>query len=90
MTVPVLDALRDRLQGALQPELLEIRDDSAAHAGHVGALSGGHYAVRIVARQFSGRGLLDRHRLVYTAVAGLLDNGVHALSIDAISPEENT
>ena len=90
MTVPVLDALRDRLQGALQPELLEIRDDSAAHAGHAGARSGGHYAVRIVARQFDGRGLLDRHRLVYTAVAGLLDNGVHALSIDAISPEENT
>jgi len=90
MTVPVLDALRDRLQGALQPELLEIRDDSAAHAGHAGARSGGHYAVRIVARQFDGRGLLDRHRLVYTAVAGLLDNGVHALSIDAVSPDEIT
>jgi len=90
MTVPVLDALRDRLQGALQPELLEIRDDSAAHAGHAGARSGGHYAVRIVARQFDGRRLLDRHRLVYTAVAGLLDNGVHALSIDAVSPDEIT
>ena len=90
MTVPVLDALRDCLQGALQPELLEIRDDSAAHAGHAGARSGGHYAVRIVARQFDGRRLLDRHRLVYTAVAGLLDNGVHALSIDAVSPEEIT
>ena len=90
MTVPVLDALRDRLQGALQPELLEIRDDSAAHAGHAGARSGGHYAVRIVARQFGGHRLLDRHRLVYTAVAGLLDNGVHALSIDAVSPDEIT
>jgi BolA protein len=90
MTATVLDALRDRLQRALQPELLEIRDDSAAHAGHAGAGSGGHYAVRIVARQFSGRRLLERHRLVYTAVAGLLDNGVHALSINALSPEEST
>lgn len=84
----MLAALRDRLQGALQPELLEIRDDSAAHAGHVGARSGGHYAVRIVARQFAGQRLLERHRLVYTAVAGLLENGVHALSIDARTPEE--
>jgi len=90
MSPTVLDALRDRLQQALQPELLEIRDDSAAHAGHAGALSGGHFAVRIVARQFGGRRLLERHRLVYTAVAGLLENGVHALSIDAVSPEEIT
>ena len=90
MSPTVLDALRDRLQQALQPELLEIRDDSAAHAGHAGAQSGGHFAVRIVARQFGGRRLLERHRLVYTAVAGLLENGVHALSIDAVSPEEIT
>jgi len=89
MTTPVLDALRDCLQGAFAPESLDIRDDSAAHVGHAGARSGGHYAVRIVARQFGGRRLLERHRLVYTAVAGLLENGVHALSIDARAPEES-
>jgi BolA family transcriptional regulator, general stress-responsive regulator len=90
MTSAMVQTLRERLQAAFEPQLLEIRDDSAAHAGHSGARSGGHYAVRIVARQFRGRRLLERHRLVYTAVAGLLDNGVHALSIDARSSEETT
>ena len=89
MSATVLEALRERLQTGLDPQELSIRDDSAAHAGHAGAADGGHYAVRIVSGRFAGRGLLERHRLVYTAVADLLRSGVHALSIDARTPEES-
>ena len=88
MSTAVLEALRGSLLSAFEPQALEIRDDSAAHAGHAGARDGGHFSVRIVASRFAGRGLLERHRLVYTAVAGLMQNGVHALSIDARTPEE--
>lgn len=88
MRATVAEALRERLQAGFDPLQLEIRDDSAAHAGHAGAAQGGHYTVRIIASQFAGRGLLERHRLVYTAVAGLLQNGVHALSIVALAPGE--
>ena len=80
---PLIPVLRERLVAALAPTTLEIRDDSAAHAGHAGAGSGGHFSVRIVAPSFNGRRLLERHRLVYTAVAELLQNGIHALQIDA-------
>jgi len=82
--------LEQRLRAALLPERLEIRDDSAAHAGHVGARAGGHFSVHIVATAFSGKTPLQRHRLVNAAVADLLHRDVHALSIRARTPEEET
>ena len=44
-----VDRLRAALRGALHPTLLEIRDDSAKHAGHAGAREGGHFHVTIAA-----------------------------------------
>ena len=86
----VAAALRERLASAFEPLALDIRDDSAAHHGHAGAAGGGHYAVRVVSARFAGLPLLARHRLVYTAVTDLLQNGIHALAIDALSPSEIT
>jgi BolA protein len=82
------EQLRRQLTQALSPMELELRDDSAAHAGHAGARAGAHYAVRIVARQFAGRSLLERHRLVYAAAAPLLPSRIHALQISALSPDD--
>jgi BolA protein len=79
-------AIRDCLQAALEPDLLEVRDDSAGHAGHAGALEGGHFHVTIRSAKFVGLGLLARHRLVYAALGDLKGRGVHALSIDARLP----
>ena len=83
----VIDEIESLLQQALQPERLLVHDDSAAHAGHPGAREGGHYRVEICAERFRDLSLLQRHRLVYTAVAGLLKGKVHALSIGATVPE---
>ncbi len=84
--------LREQLRSALERELapvaLEIIDDSARHAGHAGASEGGHFRVALVSGAFSGRPQLERHRLVYAAVAPLMSRGVHALSIEAQAPEE--
>jgi BolA family transcriptional regulator, general stress-responsive regulator len=84
----VLEQLRAALQGALAPRSLEILDDSARHAGHAGAASGGHYKVTLVAEAFRGRSQLERHRLVYQAAAALMQHGVHALNIVARAPDE--
>jgi len=83
-----VDILRERL-AQLSPSTLEIRDDSAQHAGHAGAKSGGHYAVTIVATRFAGLSTMQRHRLVYDAVGDLVQQGIHALSISAKIPEEH-
>jgi BolA family transcriptional regulator, general stress-responsive regulator len=77
------EKLRDALQAALQPVLLEIRDDSAQHAGHAGAREGGHFHVTIAAAAFKGVSSIERHRMVYAAAAEMMGRDIHALSIDA-------
>ena len=84
-----VEQLRKALQSELAPVSLEIIDDSAKHAGHAGAREGGHFRVTIVAAAFNGRSQLERHRLVYAAVAPLMGQGVHALSIVARTPDES-
>ena len=84
----VIDAMRERL-AALQPVSIEIVDDSAKHAGHAGAASGGgHYRLHIVAPAFAGRKTMERHRLVYDALGSLMRREIHALSISAKAPDE--
>jgi BolA protein len=80
--------LRSRL-AALAPTILEIDDDSAAHAGHAGAAGGGgHFSLLIVSEQFAGLTRLARHQRVLDRVADLLPYPIHALSIRALTPEE--
>jgi BolA protein len=88
MGAAVIGQLRAALEAALQPSELEILDDSARHVGHAGAQGGGHYQVRLTAEAFRGRSPLERHRLVYAAVAPLLVGAVHALNIRARAPGE--
>lgn len=80
--------LRSALEAAFAPVSLEIRDDGAAHVGHAGAREGGHFHVTIVAHAFDGRSSLERHRLVYAALADLMPGNIHALSISARAPSE--
>lgn len=90
MTAARVDRIRKLLESQLAPELLQIRDDSALHAGHAGARDGaGHYAVRVVAPAFAGLPVLKRHRIVYQTLASMMPHEIHALSIDARAPGES-
>lgn len=80
------DKMRELLQ-VLQPQSIDIIDDSALHAGHAGAREGGHYRLNIVSAQFAGKKTMERHRMVHAALASLMQNGIHALSINAKTPE---
>lgn len=82
------DQIRDALEARLQPLRLEVIDDSHLHAGHAGAREGRHFTVRLTARAFDGRSRVARHRLVYDALRELMPAGVHALAIEARSPDE--
>jgi BolA family transcriptional regulator, general stress-responsive regulator len=78
--------MRERL-AVLAPTRIEIVDDSAKHAGHAGARDGGgHYNLVIESARFAGQSTLARHRLVYTALADLMQRDIHALAIDARVP----
>lgn len=82
--------IRAKLEAALAPESLEIRDESHLHAGHAGARPGGesHFAVTIVAAAFAGRDRISRHRLVHAALAEELRAQVHALKLRTLAPGE--
>jgi BolA family transcriptional regulator, general stress-responsive regulator len=81
-------AVREQLQQALAPQMLEVIDDSAAHAGHAGAREGSHLTVRIVSARFEGLTRISRHRLVYDALSTLMPQGIHALAVEARAPGE--
>ena len=82
------EAIENAVRTALQPQELEIRDRSEAHAGHAGATSdGGHYELRIVSDKFTGLSPLARHRLVYAAVDGIGES-IHAFALQTLTPEE--
>ena len=80
--------MHERLSGLL-PESLDIVDDSAKHAGHAGAASGGgHYQLTIVSKQFAGKPQVARHRLIYQALGDMMQRQIHALSITAYTPDQ--
>lgn len=81
--------MRQRL-AALDPGLLDIVDESHKHAGHVGARDGGgHYVLRIVSAQFAGKNTMARHRMIYSALGELMKREIHALNIQAHTPNES-
>ncbi len=80
------DEIRQRLTEALQPSELEVLDEGHKHAGHANA-GKGHFHVRVVSLAFAGLPALKRHRLIYSALGDLMDQGIHALSIDAKAPD---
>lgn len=86
------ERIRESLQRALSPLVLDIEDISYQHAGHAGAkgVSGGetHFNLRIVSKEFEGKSLVKRHRLVYHQLQEELQSGLHALSIEAKTPTE--
>lgn len=84
----VARSIEQRLAG-LQASRLEIADDSALHAGHEGAKSGGgHYRLTIVSPQFAGKSTIARHRMIYAALGPMMQSQIHALAIRAYAPGE--
>ena len=83
-----VELIRQKLS-VLEPVRIEIVDESARHAGHAGAKSGGgHYLLTIVSSKFAGKSALERHRLIYSALREMMHKNIHALSVKAYTPEE--
>jgi len=77
------------LREALQPLHFEIRDDSAKHARHPGAASGGgHFEVVVVAEAFRGQNRVARQRAIYAALGAAVGTEIHALAMKTYTPEE--
>jgi BolA protein len=82
--MPVRDTIVAKLSQKFSPTHLEVLDESARHAGHVGSRPEGetHFRVRIAAKVLDGLGRVDQHRAINAALADELAAGVHALAIE--------
>jgi acid stress-induced BolA-like protein IbaG/YrbA len=69
----VAELIRAGLPGA--DVLVESEDDT-------------HFAARIVAAEFAGKRSLARHQLIYRALGERMGREIHALSIEAFTPDE--
>ena len=77
------------LLAALEPVSLDIVDESHKHAGHAGAKDGGgHFSLQITSVQFVGKNTLARHRMIYSALGEMMKHEIHALNIQAYTPDE--
>jgi len=84
-----LSEIKRRLTVAFEPETLGVDDESYLHEGHEGAKDGrGHFRILIIAKAFTDKSMLERHRMVYRVMEEMMRTDIHALSIDAWSPEE--
>lgn len=84
MTGGTVQAEMERRLRTLEPERLNVVNESALHAGHAGDDGSGesHFAVEIVAARLDGLSRVERQRAVYAALGDLMQT-VHALRIDA-------
>jgi len=73
------EEIRSRVQQALPDAEITIRD-------MVG--DGDHYEMIVVSASFDGKSTLERHRLVYAPLKGLLGGSLHALALRTLSPGE--
>lgn len=81
--------IEEILTRTLNPEMIDVRDESHLHIGHAGASDGkGHFAVTIVADVFDGLNRIQRHRLVFDALADMMQTDIHALSVKTFTPGE--
>jgi BolA protein len=83
-------AMRERLE-RLHPSALDLRDESAQHAGHAGSRpsGGSHWQLTIVSEAFRGQSPVARHRMIYEALGDLMERDIHALRIEALAPEQS-
>ena len=88
VTGPVAATMIERLESALSPTRLDLEDQSNRHIGHAGHDPRGesHFALTIESAAFAGKSRVERQRMVYAALGGLMDERVHALSIRALAP----
>jgi len=86
--VSLAATIRERL-AALDPQSMDLLDESGKHAGHADAKAGGsHFRLTIVSPRFSGKDQITRHRMVYEVLGPLMQRDIHALAIRAFAPDE--
>lgn len=84
------DLIREKIAAALDPERIEVVDESHLHVGHAGARPEGetHFRVTVVASSFAGLSRMERQRRIYAILAEEMRERIHALGLTTLTPQE--
>ena len=76
--------IKNRLEAGLNPESVDVIDESEQHIGHAGYQDGGesHWRVVIKASALDDMSRVARHRAIHSAIGADIINRIHALAID--------
>lgn len=79
-----------KLNDTFDPFYLNVADESHLHEGHAGSREGGetHFRILVVSAQFIGQSRLARQRLLNSCLSAELEGRVHALAMQAQTPDE--
>ena len=80
--------IKSRLTKTIAIDHLTIMDDTGRHLRHQHYDGGGHFQITIVSIDFEGVSLLDRHKIVYQALDGMVKKEIHALGLKTIATSE--
>lgn len=78
--------LTEQLQTRFAPLHLEVHNESHKHSVPPGSES--HFKVVVVSPEFAGLSLVQRHRAVNATLGTLFQQGLHALALHTLTPEE--
>jgi stress-induced morphogen len=73
------ETIKSRILAALPGAEVAVRDSTG---------TGDHYQATVVAEAFTGKLLIDRHRLVYAALGEAMKRDIHALALETLTPDE--
>ncbi len=80
-TATKVDKIKKKLN-VLKPDYCEIIDESYKHANHTGGTTESHLKIKIFTTAFTGKSLLEQHKIINDLLADELGKGLHALTID--------
>ena len=84
----LVQEIKSRLKKTISIDHLTIMDDTGKHLRHQHYDGGRHFKIIIVSSTFEGVSLLDRHKLVYQALNGMIKNDIHAIGLKTIATSE--
>ena len=84
----LVQEIKSRLKKTIAIDHLTIMDDTGKHLRHQHYDGGRHFKIIIVSSTFEGVSLLDRHKLIYQALNGMIKNDIHAIGLKTIATSE--
>lgn len=86
ISMSVEETIREKLEAAFSPVVLQVANESHGHNVAEGAES--HFKIVLVSRSFEGVRAVARHQMIYSVLADDLAAGVHALALHTYTPDQ--